>query len=177
MTPEERETALEQLEASRRAYLDALGPLTEAQWTFRAAPDRWSIADCAEHLVAAEVALPKLLAGARPRPEATAEGRPIDGAVRRRIRDRSSRDEAPERIRPKGRFAGRAETLAAFAERRNANIAFVRATQSSLRELFFPHPFAGQLDGYQWVLSLSAHVERHLEQIAEIRRDPGFPKD
>jgi hypothetical protein len=175
MTPEERETALEQLEASRRAYLDALEPLSEAQWSFRTGPDRWSIAECAEHLVAAEVAIPKLLAGARRQPEAPG-GRPSDEAVRRRIRDRSRRDEAPERIRPKGRFAGRAETLAAFAERRAANIAFVRTTQSDLRGLFFPHPFAGEIDGYQWVLTLSAHGERHLEQIAEIRLDAAFPK-
>jgi hypothetical protein len=175
MTPEERETALEQLEASRRAYVGALDGLTEAQWGFRTGPDRWSIADCAEHLVAAEVALPKLIAGARRRPDAL-ESQPTDDAWRRVVRDRSQRFEAPERIRPKGRFAGLAETLNAFAERRNANIAFVRTTQSPLRDLFFPHPFAGEIDGYQWVLFLPAHVERHLEQVGEIRLDAAFPK-
>jgi hypothetical protein len=176
MTPEERENALERLEATRRAYHEALESLTPEQWSFRPAPDRWSIAECAEHLATAEVSLQKLLAAARPRAGPTAESRPTDASVRNIIRDRSRKAEAPERVRPKGRFPGRDETLAVFAERRGANIAFLRATQDSLRELCFPHPFAGEIDGYQWVISLYTHVERHLEQIQEILKDPGFPR-
>jgi len=99
-----------------------------------------------------------------------------DDTVREIIRDRSRRGESPERVRPKGRFPTRDETLAAFAERRSANIAFLRSTRADLRDFFFPHPFAGEADGYQWVISLYTHVERHLEQVAEIRRDPAFPK-
>ncbi len=177
MTPSEREAALAELEASRRAYVEALAALGEARWRFRPAPDRWSIADCAEHLVAAEVSLPKLLAGARRGSAAADDASERDAFVRFVIRDRSHRVQAPERIRPTGRFATRDETLAAFEQRRAANIAFVGSTREALRELFFPHPFAGDIDGYQWILFLPAHVERHLEQIAEIRLDPGFPKD
>lgn len=177
MTPSEREAALAELEASRRAYVEALAALNEARWRFRPAPDRWSIADCAEHLVAAEVSLPKLLAGARRGSAAADDASERDAFVRFVIRDRSHRVQAPERIRPTGRFATRDETLAAFEQRRAANIAFVGSTREALRELFFPHPFAGDIDGYQWILFLPAHVGRHLEQIAEIRLDPGFPKD
>lgn len=177
MTPSEREAALAELEASRRAYADALTALGEARWRFRPAPDRWSIADCAEHLVAAEVPLPKLLAGARRGSAAADDASERDAFVRFVTRDRSRRVQSPERIRPTGRFATRDETLAAFAQRRAANIVFVRSTQEPLREFFFPHPFAGEIDLYQWIRTLPAHVERHLEQIAEIRLDPGFPKD
>ena len=176
MTPEERETALERLEASRRAYQEALETLSPEQWNFRPASDRWSIGECAEHLVAAEVPLQKLLASARPRERAHAEEHKTDETVRGIISDRSRPGEAPERVRPKGRFSGRDETLAAFAERRAANIAFLRTTRAELRDYFFPHPFAGEADGYQWVISLYTHVERHLEQVAEIRLDPAFPK-
>jgi len=173
MTPEERETALERLETTRRAYQDAFASVSPDQWSFRQAPDRWSIGECAEHLVAAEVSLSKLLASARP--AAPGANRSDDASVRRIVRDRGTRVQAPERIRPKGRFPGRDETLAAFAERRAANIAFLRATQSPLRDVVFPHPFVGEIDGYQWILTLPAHIERHLEQVEEIRRDPGFP--
>jgi len=176
MTPEERETALERLEASRRAYQQALESLTPEQWNFRPAPGKWTIGECAEHLVAAEVSLQKLLASARPRERAHGEDHRPDETVRDIIRDRSRRGEAPERVRPKGRFPDRDETLAAFAERRAANIAFLRATRMELRDFFFPHPFAGEADGYQWVISLYTHVERHLEQVEEIRKDPAFPK-
>ncbi len=40
---------------------------------------------------------------------------------------------------------------------------------SPLRERFAPHPFAGVLDGHQWVLTLAAHTDRHAAQIEEIR--------
>jgi hypothetical protein len=30
-------------------------------------------------------------------------------------------------------------------------------------------------DGYQWLLRMSAHTERHLMQIHEIQDSPGYP--
>jgi hypothetical protein len=32
------------------------------------------------------------------------------------------------------------------------------------------------LDAYEWVLFLTAHSERHLKQIQEVKSDPNFPK-
>jgi hypothetical protein len=32
------------------------------------------------------------------------------------------------------------------------------------------------LDGYQWLLLLSAHTERHTAQIAEVKAHTGFPR-
>ncbi len=87
------------------------------------------------------------------------------------LRDRSQPGESPERIRPKGRFATREETIRTFEERRAANIAYVRETSEPLRERFAPHPFAGVIDGYQWLLLLAAHTDRHAAQIEEIRRE------
>lgn len=37
-------------------------------------------------------------------------------------------------------------------------------------------PLGKKLDGYQWVLFISAHSERHTKQINEVKADPGFPK-
>ncbi len=91
--------------------------------------------------------------------------------MREFLRDRSQRGEAPERIRPKGRFATREETIRAFEERRAANIAYARETSEPLRDRFAPHPFAGVIDGYQWILFLAAHTDRHAAQIEETRRD------
>jgi hypothetical protein len=33
-----------------------------------------------------------------------------------------------------------------------------------------------KLDGYEWVLFISAHSERHTKQIDEVKADPTFPK-
>ncbi len=172
LTPEERSAAVAELEASRRRLLAALDGLTGEEWSRRPAPDRWSIAECAEHVAAAELPLARFFAsGGRSEPseEERREIRGKDDFVRRFLRDRSQRGEAPERIRPTGRFATREETIRTFEERRAANLAYVRETSEPLRDRYGAHPFAGMIDGYQWVLFLAAHTDRHAAQIEEIR--------
>jgi len=39
------------------------------------------------------------------------------------------------------------------------------------------YPHFGLLDGYPWLLLLSAHRARHSEQIEEVKADPNFPKE
>ena len=34
----------------------------------------------------------------------------------------------------------------------------------------------GPLDGYQWLVFIAAHTERHLAQLREVKADPKFPK-
>ena len=34
----------------------------------------------------------------------------------------------------------------------------------------------GKLDGYEFVLLIAAHSERHTKQINEVKADPNFPK-
>ncbi len=179
LSAQERSAAVEELEASRRRLLAGLEGLTEEQWRARPTPDRWSIAECAEHITAAEVSLPKLYKSAiavDPGPAERREIRHKDDFVRRVLRDRSRRDEAPERLRPKGRYPTREETIRTFQERRNANLDYLRTTSDALRDWFAPHPFAGLIDGYQWILFLAAHTDRHTTQIEEIRGTPGLPR-
>jgi hypothetical protein len=46
-----------------------------------------------------------------------------------------------------------------------------------LRDWFAPHPFAGIIDGYQWILFLAAHTDRHAEQIEATRSKLGGVSD
>jgi DinB family protein len=174
LTDPERSAAVEELEASSRRLLAALEGLSEEQWRSRPTPDRWSIAECAEHITAAEIALPKLFEKALtedlPPGEERTRIREKDDFVRTFLRDRSRRDEAPERLQPKGRFPTREETIRTFEERRGANLSYVRETSQPLRDRVAPHPFAGVIDGYQWILFLAAHTDRHAAQIEETRK-------
>src|SRR6267142_1380799 len=54
LTPAEKDKALAYLESTKKDVLDATKSLSPAQWNFKAAPDRWSIAECMEHIAAAE---------------------------------------------------------------------------------------------------------------------------
>jgi hypothetical protein len=38
------------------------------------------------------------------------------------------------------------------------------------------HPVFGDLDCYQWILSMGAHAERHLKQILETIASQDFPQ-
>jgi hypothetical protein len=176
LSAQERSAAVEELEASRRRLLAGLEGLTEEQWRARPAPDRWSIAECAEHITAAEVPLPKLYKSSiavEPPPQERPQIRSKDDYVRRVLRDRSRHQEAPERLHPKGRFPTREEMIRTFQERREANLDYLRTTSDALRDWFAPHPFAGLIDGYQWILFLAAHTDRHAEQIEETRSKLG----
>src|SRR5437016_3665993 len=49
-----RDFAMSHMHATRKMFLDATANLTPAQWNFKAGPDRWSIAECAEHIAVSE---------------------------------------------------------------------------------------------------------------------------
>ena len=50
----ERDRAMSSLHATRKMFLDEVANLSDAQWTFKPAPERWSIAECAEHIALSE---------------------------------------------------------------------------------------------------------------------------
>lgn len=54
MTPAERESLLHDLDHSREALLRAVDGLTPQQLEYRETPDRWTAAECLEHIAVAE---------------------------------------------------------------------------------------------------------------------------
>ena len=107
VTQAEKDSALKYLETTKKGVLEATKGLSEAQWNFKAGPDRWSVAQVMEHIAAAED--------------------------------------------------------------------FLKST-TGLRDHVMDSPL-GKLDGYQFVLLIAAHSERHTKQINEVKADPNFPKN
>src|SRR5262249_3864503 len=68
MTAEDRAKALRWLEQSRAEFLSAIDGVSEEQWKWKPAPERWSIGEIAEHVVLGEASqfanVKKALAGA-----------------------------------------------------------------------------------------------------------------
>ena len=54
LTAADRDAALKYLESTRQGVVDATKGLSPAQWNFKQAPDRWSVAEVTEHIAAAE---------------------------------------------------------------------------------------------------------------------------
>lgn len=181
LSQHDRDYAMSQLQAGRKEFLDATAGLTPEQWNFKAAPDRWSIAECAEHIAISEDFIGGRIKEQILKGPATPEKREQvkvknDEDLTKAVVDRSQKFKAPEPIVPKKRWADPAEAIAHFKESRDANIAYIETTQDDLRDHFAPHPAAGLLDAYQWFLLMSAHTERHVAQILEVKTDPKYPK-
>ena len=181
LTQQERNFAMSNLNATRRRFTDSLAGLSEAQWNFKAGPDRWSVLECAEHIARSEDFLFELLTQkilkVPPSPEKRGQLKGNDEAVLKIITDRSQKAQAPEPVRPTGRWKTPAEALGHFNQSRDRTIAFVESTQEDLRARIVPSALPlKEVDAYQMILFLSGHSARHTLQIEEVKAHPNFPK-
>lgn len=179
LTQDERNKAMSHLHATRKLFLDSVAGLSEAQWKFKPAPERWSIAECAEHIAVSEDTIfgmitEKILKG--PATEKQAAPAERDEAIVKLMVDRSAKFKAPEMLQPSNRWATPEALLASYKASRDKTIAYVQTTQDELRTHAQPHPVLKSLDAYQWILLLSAHSERHTLQLNEVKTDPKYPK-
>lgn len=179
LTRGERDRAMSHMQATRKMFLDALSGLSDAQWKFKPDAQKWSIAECAEHVAISEDVLfdmaKKVIAGAAT-PEKKHLVRGKDETIPEIIPDRSSKRQAPEALLPKDPAARRTAVAAHFKESRDRNIAYIESTQEDLRTRMTQHRVMGDIDAYQMLLVMSAHTERHVRQIEEIKSNPLFPK-
>ena len=88
------------------------------------------------------------------------------------IRDRSTKVEAPPGAVPDGRTSDPAELLAKLDRLREKTLAWLHDPAVDHRAHAMEHPFLKILDGYQWLLMIGAHMERHTAQIREILDAP-----
>jgi len=183
LSQEERDRAVAELEGSKKAFLDATKGLSPAQWNFKPAPERWSVAECSEHIALAEgfifglVSEKIMKAPANPEKRDAAKGK--DELIVKILQDRSHKATAPEPIDPaKHASMTLQDSIKLFQDSRAHTIEYVKATQEDLRDHLFDHPVPaiGTLDGYQWILLISGHTRRHTLQILEVKADPNFPK-
>jgi hypothetical protein len=180
LTKEERDRAVEYLKQTQKDFLAATDGLSEAQWKFKAAPDHWSIAETAEHIGITEQTIWKLVSEKMMKspatPEKAEEAKGKDDIILTKVPDRSRKAQAPEQLKPTGRWAARAALVKDFEDIRTQEIAFLKDTKEDLRNHFEEHPFLKTIDAYQWLLLNGAHCKRHTAQILEVKADPNYPK-
>jgi len=174
----DREKAIKYLEETKQGVLKATEGLSEAQWNFKSGPDRWSIAEVAEHIAAAEDYIRGMVTEqvmkAPPRTEAD-DVKAIDDLVLAAIPDRTNKRQAPEPLKPTNRFGSPAGSLKHFTESRAQTLQFLQ-THDDLRAHAADSPLGKKMDAYEWVLFIAAHSERHTKQINEVKADPNFPR-
>ena len=178
LSPEERKFAVDYMEQTRKGLLMDIKGLSEQQLNFKPSPQKWSIAQCVEHIAIAEIALMKILQESLDQPadpSKRAEITASDTTVLRVVTDRSHKSTAKEFLQPDDKFADYNAALQGFIDRRNKNISYIISTQDDLRNHFCSHAIMGRIDGFQYLLLISAHCKRHTLQIEEVMADPNFP--
>ena len=177
LTQQERDSLVKHLGQTRQAFLDSIAGLSDAQWTFKAGPDRWSIAEVAEHIAISETTILRLVTDqvmkgpVVPRsPDSVSDEKLLAGLL-----DRTSKFQAPEMLRPSNRWATRDALTKDFVAAREKTATYVMTTTDDLHGHVAPHPVFKILDGYQWVLLLSGHSARHTAQIEEVKASAGYP--
>ena len=179
VTRAEKDRALQYLESTRKNVLEATRGLTEAQWNFRPAPDRWSVAQVMEHIAASEDFIrDNLLKEKVMISPAGQPGRNVkvtDEAVVAKVPDRAHKAQAPAPLVPSNRFGSPDGSVKHFVESRATTEQFLETT-TGLRNHVMDGP-VGKMDGYEFVLFIAAHSERHTKQINEVKADPNFPKN
>jgi uncharacterized damage-inducible protein DinB len=178
VTQAEKDRAIQYLEKTKQGVIDATKGLSDAQWNFKAGPDRWSIAQCMEHIAAAEdyirgiVVEKVMVAPAVP----DRDTKKTDDAVVALVPDRSKKAQAPEPLVPTNRYGSPDASLKHFLESREKTEDFLKTTPG-LRDHAVDSPLGTKMDGYEFVLFIAAHSERHTKQILEVKADPNYPKN
>ncbi|MFN0120479.1 MAG: DinB family protein [Blastocatellia bacterium] len=175
---------LDAANADRAGLLAAAGNLSEAQLNYKPGADLWSIADILQHLAIVEEANGKLLArmlGKLTEAAGPADDTPDGSVLGETIALLTTLQnlppiKAPERVAPIEHKPA-VESLARLAASRE-NVTRLAAELSAydLSAVSFPHPVAGPLNLYAWLLFTGVHERRHTGQISRIKAGAGFPR-
>ena len=177
VTKADRDTLVAHLKKTEAAFLKSIDGVSDAQWTWKSAPDRWSVAETAEHITKAEDMLRGMVEGMMKTPAAPdllAKTKGKEDVILKVIPDRTKKAQAPEPLVPKGSFATKAALIEAFKAARAKTLAVAGGT-SDLRAYGMAGLPVGEVDAYQGILFLSAHTERHTKQIEEVKATTGYP--
>ncbi len=178
MNDAERAFLIQQMEKTKAEFLESIANVSEAQWKFKASPEAWSVAECAEHIIVSEAFLLNAAQGmlkspAVDRPETSNSEQ--DKKIAMMIRDRSHKAKAPEPLVPSGKFATPADAAKEFTARREKSQEYVRTTNDDLRVHVTQGP-VGPMDAYQMLILMAVHTGRHTDQIREVQANTDYPK-
>ena len=169
----DRQRLLAHLEMTESWLIDELKGLSPAQLAFQMTPESWTIAQVVEHLAIAEPQYWETVGKSLAQAPAKDAGSVTDADILWYGIDRTQRDKTGEARVPKGKFKSAADSLAEFRKLRATIREFSKTTQADLRGHRLQ---GGNMQVYQWVLMISTHAQRHIQQIREIKAHAGYPK-
>ena len=179
LSKKERKFVSDHMKDTKNAVIKSVSGLSESQLNFKQTADRWSVKECIYHLALAEKNLWQMFEATLKSPansEKRLEIKMTDDQLIKIIEDRSNKVKTIEAFEPvHAPYKNLSEGLSDFKNMRNDHIKYLKNTTEDLRNHVVQMPF-GYIDSYQLCLMMSAHNNRHLQQINEIKADSDFPK-
>ena len=175
------DTIIQRLDTDRAALLAIANSIPAERCTERPRPECWSIAEVLEHVANVDTGVARMIARGATQP-LTATAAELEAARLSQeraswVRNRETRVQAPERVRPTGRLTME-QALGRLAEgREGLKQAYLAADPAVLDGAVFPHPILGSITVRGWVELTAHHDARHAKQIAEIVADLSRPRE
>jgi uncharacterized damage-inducible protein DinB len=171
----------EKITSQRQAMLTQIEGLSDAQLNYTSGDGSWSISTIVHHLAITDEANAKFTSRIlRGKDALPADGSPdtslvtcLDEVGERLRHDRFT---APEFVTPHA-DSPISDSLARLeASRRRMLDNLDELSAYDLSSITHSHPFAGEMNAYQWFLMAGAHEARHTSQIKRLKRQESFPK-
>ncbi len=179
LSPEEKSEIAHYMATAWDKMESSVRDLSGAQWSYKPADSVWSIAEICEHLEKSEIELFSLLTETLVTSEASPDKAPEVGPktdmVMEAITSRQQRIKTRPNLEPTGKYASPEDFLKNFKVLREKTLNYSQQTEHALRHHFVPFGPLGDLDGYQILMFMSGHLERHSQQIDEVKGDPNYP--
>lgn len=177
MSVQDREHLLVHFEMTTQMVAEQVRGLSRAQLEYKASPDRWSIREVVSHLAVAEPdywhgvqksvnAAPDMDHKKSVNTDADIMWYGIDRVVHTKTGGGHEKVDTYKDLN---------EALGKFQVLRATMIEYIKTTNDDLRAHSVGDG-AEVIDCWQWMLEISTHSERHIQQIREIKNDPNFPK-
>ena len=175
ITNEDREHLLVHFEMTTQMVAEQVRGLSPAQLEYKASPDRWSIREVVSHLAVAEPDYWRDIQKALKAPPdmGSKKSAATDADILWYGIDRVVHTKTGGGHEKVDTYKNLGEALGKFQALRTTMIEYIKTTNDDMRA----HSFGDRevIDCWQWMLEISTHAERHIQQIREIKNDPNFP--
>lgn len=184
LSDQERRQLIDLIAESQETFLGLLAGVSDEQWDFKPAPDRWSIGECAEHIMRSNESLfasAKEALDSEPDPNwfETTKGKTefILRVMPNRNAGGAGGATAPQEVRPTGDLS-RAEIVQRFRALYEEIGALASKSEGPVKSHTKKHPFPvfGDLNAYDWAIYVPLHTIRHSKQMIEVMETNGYPE-
>ena len=177
MSAGDREHLLVHFEMTTQMVAEQVRRLSPGQLEYKASPDRWSIREVVSHLAVAEPDYWRdLQKSVKVAPDMNhKKSVNTDADIMWYGIDRVEHTKTGGGHEKVDTYKDLSEALGKFQALRATMIEYIKTTSDDLRAHSFGDS-AQVIDCWQWMLEISTHSERHIQQIREIKNDPNFPK-